>query len=274
MRFLGSLFLVVVLAFVASPGYSLSISQAEYDGLTFTDHHDDLLTDHSGGSGFSIYGISCTMENGYLYVAVHTNFPKAGLSGSDSYGQGILFNPGDLYINVGGSFQSGTGSAYGVATTTHTNNVTQAYGSWGAGVTEGGLYAPDGSGNPFFADGTWEVYQAHFSGVVDPASDGDGSMFINSYPTMIRYGSAVGGDVSGVAYLANVGDPWAYDIVYKVDLSAIGYSGTQDLQLFWAMECGNDGVEITKDGEIPEPTTVALLAAGISAMAVRRKSGR
>ncbi len=269
MKFLGSLFLIVVLAFVASPGYSLNITQGEFDGLTFTDHYSDLLNDHSGGAGFSIFGISCTVENGYLYVAVHTNFPKAGLAGADSYSGGNTFDPGDLYINVGGTFQAGGGSAYGVATTTHGNNVTQAYGAWGAGVTEGGLYSP-AAGGPFFADGTWEVYEAHL-GVVDP-TDGDGSMFVNSYPTMIRYGTAVAGDVSGTAYFANATDPWAFDVVYKIDVDAIGFNGTQDIQLFWAMECGNDGVQITKEGEVPEPATVALLAAGISAMAVRRKS--
>lgn len=271
MKFLGSLFLMVVLAFVASPGYSLTITQAEVDALTWNTRAD-LLNDHSGGSGFSIYGISCTVENGYLYVAVHTNFPKAGLTGSDSYGSNKLFNPGDLYINVGGTFQAGGGSAYGVATTSHGNNVTQAYAAWGGAVTEGGLYTPSGAG-PFFATGTWEVYQAHL-GVVDP-DDGDGSPVINSYPTMIRYGTAAAGDVSGTAYLNNtitVAEPWKYDIVYKVDVNAIGYNGTQNLQLFWAMECGNDGVEIVKEGEVPEPATIALLAAGISAMAVRRKS--
>lgn len=268
MRVLGSLFLAAVLALVAVPGYSLSITQPELDALTWN-FQADPLNDHSGGSGFSVYGISCTVENGYLYVAVHTNFPKAGLSGSDSYGGNNLFNPGDLYINVGGTFQSGGGSAYGVATTSHGNNVTQAYAAWGAPVTEGELYSPAGGG-PFFANGTWESYQANFP--THSPDDGDGSLLTNSYPTMIRYGQEVAGDVSGVAYLANVGDPWAYDIVYKVDVTAIGYTGVQDLQLFWAMECGNDGAEVIKEGEIPEPATMALLAAGISAMAVRRRS--
>ncbi|MCA9424339.1 MAG: PEP-CTERM sorting domain-containing protein [Candidatus Omnitrophica bacterium] len=271
MKFLGSLFLmVVVLALLTGPGHALSINQADYDAvkgsLTYT---ADLLTDHSGGSGYSVYGISCGVVGDYLWVSVHTNFPKSGLTGSDSYASGNLFNPGDLYINVGGTFQSASGSAYGVATTSHGNNVTQAYNTWGNPVVEGGLYSPAGGG-PFFADGTYEVYEATL-GVVSP-SDGDGSIVKNSYPTMIRYGQAVVGDNSGTAYLANVGNPWNYDIVYKVSTAAIGYTGAQDLQLFWAMECGNDGVECVKTGEVPEPATMALVAAGVTAMAVRRKS--
>jgi len=258
-------FVTIALAVSSGPVQALPITAAEIAGLVWEDEAD-LLTDHSGGSGFAIYGMSCAIQNGYLYVAVHTNFPEGGLIGSDSYASGNLFDPGDLYINVGGTFQSGGGTVYGVATTNHGNNVAHVYGAWGDPVLAGNLYTPEGGGNPFFATGTWETYEAHIV-VVDP-HDGDGSMFVNSYPTMIRYGDEVAGDVSGVLYSPNLTDPWAYDIYYKVDLDALSYDGVQDLQLFWAMECGNDGVEIVKEGTVPEPNTFLLLtAAGVFAVA-------
>lgn len=273
MRMTYCVFVLLVAGLFVGTAHSLPITQTEIDALSWT-FQPDLLTDHSGGKGFSVYGMSCTVENGYLYVAVHTNFPQGGLTGADSYESNNLFNPGDLYINVGGTFQGGGGSAYGVATTNHENNVTQAYGSWGNPVTAGSLYQPLGGGSPFFASGTWETYEGYI-GTVDPA-DGDGSVAVNSYPTMIRYGVLVAGDVSGLSYLANTTDPWAYDIIYKIDVSAIGYDPTQDIQLFWAMECGNDGVQIIKQGEmIPEPNSFLILTtAGIIAATVQRKRVR
>lgn len=257
MRMFNAAFLMLCVGITAGSVYSIPITDAEIGALNW-EFQADLTTDHSGGSGYSVYGMSCAMANGYLYVAVHTNFPQTGLVGSDSYSFNNLFDPGDLYINVGGSFQDGTGNPFGVATTSHGNNVAHAYGSWGDPVVQGSLYTPLGGGNPFFANGTWEVYEASI-GVVDP-SDGDGSILVNSYPTMIRYGTEVATDVAGMRYLPNSLDPWAFDIFYKVDVNALNYDGSQEIQLFWAMECGNDGVQIIKAESAPEPNTLTMLA--------------
>jgi len=248
---------------------ALSISNAELAGLSFQVTNDPL-NDRAGGAVFEVYGVGGAVANGFLYAVVRTNFPEAGVFGNDSYTGSTHFSPGDLYLNVGGTFQGGGGNPYGIATTSHGNVVTQAYATWGSPVSQGRLYNPSGGG-PFFADGTFENYQ-NTTPTFNP-DDGDGNNGLNSYPTLIRFGSQVGGDVSGVRYQAVGAQPWDFEIYYKVSLASLGIDQTGgNVQLFWAMECGNDGGQhFTKVPAIPEPTTVALIAAGVTAFAAHKR---
>jgi hypothetical protein len=173
-------------------------------------------------------------------------------------------NAGDLYINVGGTFQTNTGSVFGVATTSHANVVTQAYpGAW-TSVTAGSLYS-----EATFATGTYEAYQQAKPNY--QPDDGDGSTGKNSYPTLIMTGTQVAGDVSATAYFSTPSEAWDYEIYYKIAVSSLGIDPNEQVQLFWAMECGNDGTTTTFEKAIPEPTSIALLMAGISALAVRNR---
>jgi len=113
--------------------------------------------------------------------------------------------------------------------------------------------------------------------------DGDGSDQNNSYPTLIRTGNQVAGDVSGVRYLDVAGEDWAYEIYYKVSLSSLGVSDLSDVQLFWVMECGNDGalhdltMPETQGGpnqSVPEPSTLIIVAVGVTALAAKRRQNR
>ncbi len=251
---------------------ALSISTSELAGLNWSYTKDsDSDAASSATVSFETYGMGSAISNGFLYVVVQTNFPGDGALGSDSYTAVTHFSPGDLYLNVGGTFQSKTGSVYGVATTTHANVVQQAYaGSWQT-VQAGKLYT-----NASFATGTFEQYQLSHSNAIP--DDGDGSKRLNSYPSLMKSGTLAAGDVSGVLYRTVTGFEWAYEVVYKVSLASLGLAGNSndpEVQLFWVMECGNDGVEhIVKSGGepvVPEPSTIVLMMAGLGAVIAKRR---
>ena len=262
---------LLAIALLAFGAQAVPITDAELSGLSWS-VTNDVLGDNAGGSAYEVYGVGHAVSSNFLYVVVQTNFnASTGYTGTDSYASNIQMDPGDLYINVGGTFQSGTGTVFGVATTSHANNSPQAYVNWGNPVQQGALYSYDSSASaPMFADGTYERYENNFLGHLGTPPDGDGSLTVNSYPTMIRYGLQVAGDVSGYYFRPNTTDSWMYDLFYKIDLTALSYSG-QDIQLFWTMECGNDGAQHVASGDIPEPTTVALLLSGVAAIASRRR---
>ncbi len=268
MRTAATLTLALLLGvFTMGAANALSISNSELASLNWT-YTSDSSTDTSGNNEFKTYGSGYAISGGFLYVVVQTSFPQAGTTGNDSYKNGVHIDTGDLYINVGGTFQSKTGSVYGIATTSHSNVVQQAYsGQTWTSVVAGSLYS-----NATFADGTYEQYQQAYPSA-DP-DDGDGSNKKNSYPTLIKTGTRVSGDVSGVSYqTADAADAWDYEIYYKVSLTALGITDGMTIQTFWAMECGNDGTQQSfSTPTVPEPTTVALMVAGISAFVVRRRS--
>jgi hypothetical protein len=226
----------------------------------------DPYDDSAGGYKFEIYKIGHVIENGKLYVAVKTEFPKEGVYGSDSYSSYTKFSPGDLYLNVGGMFQMGTGTVYGIGTTDHSGDMTRdpSDGPW-ENVNYGKLYT-----NANFASGTYEKYA---TGTPTDGNDGD---MLNNYPTLIEsYDQCVSG-VSGFKY-KDLSDYNYY--YYWVDLAALGLEWceeglSQTLQITWAMECGNDLAECKIDAcepEVPEPTTVALIGAGVMALSGRRR---
>ncbi len=266
MRTIIATILTCTLLLLSSGAYALSITNSELSGLSWT-YTSDPTTDTAGGTSYKAYGMGTAISNGFLYVVVQTNFPETGLMGNDSYTSMTHFSPGDLYLNVGGTFQSKTGSAYGIATTSHANVVQQAYpGQTWTSVTAGSLYS-----NAVFADGTYEQYQ--YNTPTYAPDDGDGNNKLNSYPTLIKSGNLVAGDVSGVRYATSYGTLWQYNIFYKVSLTALGLDWGETVQAFWVMECGNDAVQaFATNPAIPEPSTIALLTAGVVALAARRRS--
>lgn len=267
MRVTAALTLAIMVLFTVGTANALSITNSDLAGLTWT-YSSDPTTDTAGSALCNTYGTGYSISNGYLYVVVLTNFPAGGTTAGDSYTSSTHLSPGDLYLNVGGTFQTGTGSVYGLATTTHANVVQQAYsGQTWTSVTAGSLYS-----NAVFATGTYEQYQTGVS-TYSP-DDGDGNNRVNSYPSLIKSGALVAGDVSGVRYVtADAAAAWDYEIYYKVSLAALGLTGGETIQTFWTMECGNDGVQQSfTNPSVPEPATVALMAAGISALAVRRRT--
>jgi MYXO-CTERM domain-containing protein len=218
--------------------------------LNFT---QDYLGDYSGDSDVEIHAIGSKVEDGKLYFEVRTNFPSYGQWGQDSYDH-TWFRPGDLFIAVGSEDPFDPAAAvHGIAVTSHDNVVRQAYPyeTWDD-VVKGRLYT-----DATFADGTFESYQHRMDhrGIPYAPDDQDGNDWVNSYPTLIKYGNEVSG-VSQLSYSsASCCRPWDYEITGWVELDAIGLDCGSSYALFWSMECGNDGAEhgdtIICDKELP-----------------------
>jgi len=218
------------------------------DPMVFT---DDLIGDYTGSDICEIYAIGSKVEDGKLYFEIRTDVPKYSFWGYDGRAN-TYFSPGDVYIAVGTDdpFDTAGAAVYGIASTRHTNVVRQAYPcqTWQR-VEKGRLYT-----NADFADGTYEKYEYSLiqDGKTYAPNDQDGSICVNSYPTLIRYYDQEISGRSSLSYSsADWCDPWDYEITGWVELDAIGLGCGTDYTIFFAPECGNDGAE--HSGCIPCP---------------------
>jgi len=223
-----------------------------------SDHPDDSV----GGPAFESYGIGYALDKSRLYFRIGTNLPETGEYAWDSYGYAHI-SPGDLYINIGGDYYAGTGSIYGLAFTTHTNCVEQAYsGDWEQ-VVQGRLYQ-----DAVFADGTLEEYEYYqlARGITPDPPDHNPYDGENTYPSLISgYGEELTG-VSNVRWLLNSTRPWDYDVVGYVETAALGLDYGESFQIGWSYECGNDAVGVSGVYPIPEPTSLTLIGLGVLAL--------
>lgn len=244
----------------------------------------DSYSDASGGNGYEVYRMGYAFDDDYLYFNMLTGFnlDRSGLSGIDK-----LVQSGDLYINVGGSHNLGTGSVFGLALTSHSGDMNTdmaAYDStyraggnadngydWAA-VTAGHLYS-----NVTFATGVYEGY----AGANELSEDGgkDPFGYENNIPTHIaEFGADLGwqGDSSwnnigrtavnaaNTVYRDNV-----YEVNARISLDALGVEAGESVELWWSMECGNDTFSIDPTTPnrppvaTPEPGTLLLLGLGL-----------
>ena len=164
----------------------------------------DSYGDASGGNGYEVYGMGYAFDDDYLYFNMLTGFnvDRSNLGGIDTRVQA-----GDLYINVGGKHNLGTGSVFGLALTSHTGDMNKDMSDYDStyraggnadngydwvAVTAGHLYS-----NATFATGVYEGY----AGANELSEDGgkDPFGYENNIPTHIaEFGADLGwqGDVS------------------------------------------------------------------------------
>lgn len=248
--------------------------------LTWTYSYDPY-NDATGGNIWEAYRMGYASDDQYLYFNMWVGLPISGASAEVTYGTTWL-EPGDLYINVGGEHNAGTGDVYGLALTTHSGDMNNdpndnSY-PWSP-VTQGHLYS-----DALFATGTYEGYPnagptgTPYDGGLDPFGHR------NNYPTHIAgYGTDLGyqGPVTWT-YLgytdvdpsANTKNRPVYEVNARISLVDLGLQGGGTFELWWAAECGNDGAMIAGSVPTPEPGTLGLLSMGFLSLGgyvIRRK---
>ena len=230
----------------------------------------DATDDHTGPDDYAVYQLGWRIENDSLDVIIRTNFPETGVfGGTDSFGD-PFFLPGDLYINLGGLHNANTGNVFGLGLTSHSGDPTFNpfdHGLPWSPVSQGNLYS-----DAVFATGTYEAYP--FAGPTGTPYDGGPDIYGhgNNLPTLIAgYGADLGSQ-GPVSWTATAGQPWAYEVSASVNLTALGAGDGDDFELWWAMECGNDGIMAAGTvPPVPEPGSLAILAFGAGVLIRRRR---
>ncbi len=148
--------------------------------------------DALGGSGYEVYGVEAGLIGSVVHYRVLTNY-QAAASG------------GDVYINVGGTWQEGTGTVHGIAV--------NALSSYRQMLSAGDLYT----------DATFRT------GVI-----------FSTRPTFITdsIGHVSGSSTAVVSSPAGI--PSAYQVEGTFDTAALPGYVDQSIQIAWAMYCGND----------------------------------
>jgi hypothetical protein len=236
----------------------------------------DSYNDASGGDVYEVYRMGYAFDEEYLYFNMLTGFPQTG------DGQGI--EAGDLYINIGGSHNTGTGTVFGLGLTNHEGDMNNDvdYLSWvntahaddgydWDAVQAGYLYQ-----DAVFSTGVNEGYAGANEYAEDGGRDPFGSQ--NNIPTHIaEYEADLGfqGNVTwedrGTIAINETGTKFkhAYEVNAVISLEDLGVLGGESFELWWSMECGNELAMISgavpeiPTSAVPEPGTILLFGGGL-----------
>ena len=171
-------------------------------------YSDEAIGDATGGLGYETLGIEAGLLGDAVHYRVLTNFPPVNRGG-------------DVYVNVGGTWQRGDGTVHGIAVNSQTPFRTPV-------LTPGDLY----------------TYARFRTGVVRH----DRPMFI------IDWAGQVSGSSSAVVHSPPC-LPWGYVIEGHFQLSALPNYDEESIQIAWSMYCGNDITDVV----IPGRRTLQIL---------------
>jgi len=202
------------------------------------------------------------------------------------------FAAGDLYIRVRSTIGQ-PDKVYGLVLEARKGSaVTTDPDPWRASLAKAGYtsYAAKEQGTLWldndnsFATGTYEDYALHFEeipemsqaqvlpGLMNVASVSDDKEFRNSYPTLLLDGSAVNTSGNSATWTATTGNPYAGIWTGQFELPSFN-AQNEYIEVWWAMECGNDGVSVTavrSGAEVPAPSSLILLCIGLAPVALAR----
>jgi len=165
-------------------------------------YSEDELGDATGGLGYETLGIEAGVLGATVYYRVLTNYPPNP-------------NGGDLYVNVGGTWQEGSGTVHGIALNDQTHYRTPV-------LTPGDLY----------------TYASFRTGAVRP----DRPTFITDWVERVSGSSSVNVDSRPCL-------PSDYAIEGHFELGALPGFQDHSIQIAWTMYCGNDVTDVVIPGQ-------------------------
>ncbi|GAB4297691.1 MAG: hypothetical protein OHK0026_08770 [Rhodocyclaceae bacterium] len=206
-----------------------------------------------GGQRYDAEALYAWKDATNLFIALVTGLPPDTRLGSNS------FPPGDFLFDFG---RDGVYD-FGVVTT----NALKADGTQlRPGLIVGGLYAVTSQADDWYF-GLWSGQNANYPGGRDPVAlkcPGSDCSLAGIVDV------ATGGPYSPIGALGGN----HYVIEASVPMSLFGSRAGQDLDIQWAMFCGNDVIQVDPPGSVPEPATLPLAAAGLAGLLWLRRRQR
>jgi hypothetical protein len=209
-----------------------------------------------GGQNYDVEFMGVAIDSARLYIAIVTGQrPDNGL---------MRFSPGDLRI------VANNGHVYGIEIGGGAGGVLGSGLLTEAGATAGSTYTLNSGG--------WTTGHANSARSVGSIWR-DPNWLLDPLPPATPVQMANGGGVQvGTAdyVFTRNADPTSQHSVIELSIDRGIFVGATELDIYWAPSCGNDVLEINDDllpARVPEPGTLAVLAAGLLAFGwARRRS--
>jgi len=226
------------------------------DGIQFT-IEDQIgvgayyLTPGWGGQAYDAEALYAKKADGKVYIALATGHNPRTLNQGNSYGAGDFA----IDFNKDGSFDVGINIL-------HAEGFKKGAYTFETFGVEGGVYK-----NPVWAYGLWDT-----AGNLAKKGNAD-----CAHPTHMTGGTQVGQaelkyTTVGVAGYGQRSTDLHYFYEMSIDtglLFAAGWDG-KAFDIHWTQNCANDSIFVDPPGNVPAPTTLALMGLGLFGLIQRR----